>query len=645
VDLAEYADSLISAAWREHCAPPPQYTVTEWAEANRVLSAKDSAEPGPYRVRRTPYAREPQDCLGARSHIEEVVLMWGSQTSKTTVGMNWIGYTIDQNPGPIMAMWPTINVAKRNSRQRLTPMFDATPSLRKKISERKSRDEANTMLLKDFAGGVLAIVGANSGSDLSSMPMRDIFMDECDRFPVDLPGEGSPMQLAEARQTSFSRRKRLKTSTPTTKGISAIEDAYEASDRCRYHVPCPHCGEMQPLEWGAKDPHGLKWTKDSKGTPIRGTVRYVCRANGCEISEHHKTQMLDGGRWIAENPAADKKVRGFHLSSLYSPLGWLSWFDLAKEWTAAIEASAKGDHSLLRVFVNTRLAETFDDDAGERTDEHVLKRRAADIPLGVVQWGHYIRTIGVDVQGDRLELYDWAWGRGMRRQLVNRAVFHGDPALPESDPTSPWQALTTYLRAPVKHASGVDIMLAAAMVDSGGHHTQQVYVYCRNHRHESVHAVKGVSITGRPILGKPTDQEINHRGDRIKHGVKLWPVGTDTAKSEIYGRLRVAEAGPGYVTLSRLLPDEVFAQITAERLSTKFVRGRARLEWTKAPGVRNEALDCAVYALAGAHWAGMDRWREEWSQYQAKAEPGAEAPAPRPARKLRRGSFVLNLRR
>jgi phage terminase large subunit GpA-like protein len=203
LDDAE-AEAIFDRVWREQCAPPPRLTVTEWAEANRVLSGKDSAEPGPYRVRRTPYAREPQDCLGARSDVEEVVLMWGAQTSKTTVGTNWIGYTIDHNPGPMMALWPTLSVAKRNSRQRLTPMFTSTPSLRKKISPQKSRDEANTMLLKDFSGGVLAIVGANAGSDLASMPMRDIFMDEVDRYPQDIPGEGRPGQLAEARQTSFS---------------------------------------------------------------------------------------------------------------------------------------------------------------------------------------------------------------------------------------------------------------------------------------------------------------------------------------------------------------------------------------------------------------------------------------------------------
>jgi phage terminase large subunit GpA-like protein len=394
------------------------------------------------------------------------------------------------------------------------------------------------------------------------------------------------------------------------------------------------------LEWGAKVSHGIKWDRGPNNEPVRGSLRYVCRENGCEISEHFKTKMLEGGKWVAHSQKADGRTRGFKLSSLYSPLGWLSWFELAQEWHRATVASANGDQSLLRVFINTRLAETYDEDAGEKTDQHVLRKRAQDIPLGVVQWGHYIRTAGVDVQGDRLELYDWAWGRGMSRQLVAKAVFYGDPAIPEDEPLSPWTQLTEYREAQVLHASGTAVELACVMIDSGGHHTQQVYVYARNHRHERVHAVKGVSIANRPILGKPSDQDINHRGDKIKGGVKLWQIGTDTAKSEIYGRLRISEPGPGYVLFSKHLPDEVFAQITSERLTTKYVKGRAKLEWTKPAASRNEALDCAVYALAGAHWVGIDRWRGEWASLQRHLEPELEPAGPpqlRPQRRRIRG--------
>jgi len=617
-DLLDASD-LVRGVLAEFLAPPPLTTVTEWAERNRVLSAKDSSEPGPYRAARTPYAREPMDCLSQTSAVEEVVLMWGAQTSKTTIGSNWLGYLVDTNPGPVMIVQPTIDMAKRYSRQRLSPMIEESPALRRKVTENRSRDDANTTLLKEFAGGFMAVAGANSAAGLRSMPVRDLFLDEIDGYPLDVDGEGDPIKLAEARQTTFARRKRLKTSTPTTAGMSRIEGAYAASDRCLYHVPCPHCGELQALEWGADAEHGLKWDKDSDGAPIRETVRYVCRHNGCEIREHHKPALLAGGAWVPQTPGAQGgRVRGFQLSSLYSPLGWLSWAELADEWTRAKDAARNGDVSLLRVFINTRLAETFEEQ-GDKADEHALRRRAEDIPLRTVMWGCLVMTMGVDVQGDRLEAYAWAWGRGMERQLVDRQVIYGDPAIAETQAGSPWAALTEYRRTPILHASGRPVPILACMIDSGGHHTQAVYAYARAHQHAGVHAVKGSSQQGKTVLGKPTDQDLTWRGEKHRRGVKLWPVGTDTAKAEIYGRLRIAQPGAGFVHLSKHLPGEVFEQLTAERLVTRYVKGHARLEWVKPPGRRNEALDCAVYALAGAHKCGIDRWKEgDWQKWEAR---------------------------
>jgi len=625
-DLAA-AELLEAALWAEFMAPPPVLTVTQWAERHRILSGKDSAEPGPYRVDRTPYAQEPMDCLSAHSPVEEVILQWGAQTSKTTIGSNWIGYLADVNPGPIMIVQPTIDMAKRYSRQRLVPMIEESPVLRRKVRENRSRDEANTTLLKEFAGGFLAIAGANSAAGLRSMPVRDLFTDEEDGYPVDVDGEGDPVQLAKARQTTFSRRKHLRTSTPTTKDFSRIEAAYLGSDQCSYHVACPHCQGLQALEWGAQAEHGIKWDKTPEGRAIPETVRYVCRHCGGEIREHHKPAMLRhasmGGlaQWVPARPGAQGgRVRGFKLSSLYSPLGWLSWQTLVEEWQRALDASRSGDRSLLRVFVNTRLADTYEED-GDKADEHALRRRAADIPLGVVTWGHFIATMGVDVQGDRLEAYTWAWGRGLERQLVERRVFYGDPALPESETGSPWAALTEHRRTPLLHASGRAVPLLACGIDTGGHHTQAVYAYVRAHQHAGVLAFKGSSQAGRGIIGKPSEQDINWRGQKMRRGVKLWPIGTDTAKSEIYGRLRLAEPGPGYVHLSKHLAPEVFEQLTAERLVTRYLKGHAKLEWVKPAGRRNEALDCAVYALAAAHYLHVDRWREgDWARWQNRVE-------------------------
>ena len=625
---------------REFMKPPPRLTVTAWAVKNRFLGPSESAEPGQYRIDRTPYAQEPQDCMSARSPVEEVVLMWAAQTSKTTVMLNCLGASIGTNPGPIMIVWPTNTVAKRNSRQRIAPLLTESPQLAEKVAANKSRDKANTTLLKEFDGGILVIAGANSAADLRSTPVRDLYLDEIDNFPLDVDGEGDPGKLAEARQTTFARKKRLKSSTPTTKDFSRIEAAYLASDRCRYHVPCPHCGAFQPLEFGADKHHGLKWDKDAAGAPIPSSVRYVCSANGCEIREHHKRVMLAGGVWVAENPGAQGgKVRGFHLSGLYSPIGWLSWREIAREWFEAMQAVAKGDVSLLRVFVNTRLAETFEEQ-GDRADQHALRKRAGDWPLRVVIIG-CVLTLGVDVQRDRIEARLWSWARGMERQLVDRAVFYGDPTLPESDKGSPWAKLTEYRRAPVHNTEGVQVPLLVTMVDSSdGHSTQAVYAYCRQHQPDNVLAIKGASTSGKPIIGKPKDQEVNWRGNKIPKGVKLWPIGTDTAKAEIYGRLRVVAPGPGYVHLSRHLPADEVEQLTSERMVTRYVKGRPRQEWVLPPGKRNEGLDCAVYALAGAHWAGVDRWSDaDWARRERMVRPrdvvkeqAPVRPAPPPQR-------------
>lgn len=620
VDLA-LADgaAVVRSIWAEYLRTPDRLTVTEWAEANRVLSAKDSAEPGPYRVSRTPYALEPQDCLSAHSQVDEVILLWGAQTSKTTIGMNWIGYLVDTNPGPLMMVQPTLNLAKRFSRQRLSPMVQACSVLARKVRGNRSRDSANTTLMKDFPGGTMVIAGANSAADLRSMPVRDLFLDEIDGYPADVDGEGDPCQLVEARQTTFARRKRLKTSTPTTKEASRIEAAFQASDRCRYHVPCPHCGDFQPLDWGADQAHGLKWDRDPQtGTVLPSSVRYVCVHNGCEILEHNKHHMLANGRWVAGAPGAQGgRVRGFQLSSLYSPLGWLSWAELAQEWIEAMEARRAGDVSLLRVFINTRLAETYEEQ-GDRADAHQLAKRAENYNLGTVPWGGLIVTQAVDVQGDRLEGKAVAWGRGEESWVVDVQVWYGDPSIPEGQPGSLWDAVTAWRRAPLVHAGGCHITAKACAVDTGGHHAQIVYSYARRHGAENVLAIKGSSQSGRPILGKPTEIEINHHGQKLKRGVRLWPIGTDTAKSLIHGRLRVQDPGPGYVHFSKRLDANYYEQLTSERLITRYVKGRPKLEWVKPSGKRNEALDLAVYNVAAAYYIGVHRFTEaHWQRFES----------------------------
>lgn len=632
------AADLIAELVAEFLSPPKRQTVTVWAEENRVLSAKDSSEPGPYSVARTPYAREPQDALSAYSLVEEVVLMWGAQTSKTTLGSNWIGSSIDLTPGPMMVVQPTIDTGKRFSRQRLTPMIEESAVLRRKVRENRSRDDANTTLLKEYPGGFLVVAGANSAAGLRSMPIRDIFFDEIDAYPHDVDGEGDPISLAEARQSTFPRRKRLKTSTPTTKGLSRIEDAFLATDQRYFHIVCPHCGERQRLVWGSDTKHGIKWEKDEAGEAMPATAHYICEHNGCVIAEHSKNVMLESGVWIPHNPGAHPRRRGYHLSSLYSPLGWLSWATLVEEWVTARQAAKLGDQSKMRAFLNTRLAETWEEQ-GDKVQHHELARRAEDYELGIVPMGGLMTVMGVDTQPDRLEARVWSYGRSEESWLVQRHIIYGDPNLDESLEGSPWKRLTEIRRTPLMHASGAQMMIEATTIDMGGHNSEAVKLYCRNHAHAHVLCIKGASQPNRPALGKPSMVDINWRGKSMPRSLKLWSIGTDTIKHLVYGRLRIVKAGPGYVHLpSALKSTDEFEQLTAERLATKYIKGHAKLEWFKPAGKRNEALDCKVYAYAAALYLGLQNMKEPgWARREAQfspaepdlfARPAAPVPAP-----------------
>jgi phage terminase large subunit GpA-like protein len=615
------AAQLMGGMWAEFFKPPADLTVSQWADQHRMLSGKASSEPGPWRTDRTPYLRQIMDDLSARSTVQEVVVMFAAQLGKSEAANNFLGYIVANEPGPIMVVLPTVDMAKRYSRQRVTPMFEETPILRRKVSDNRSRNGSNTMLMQDFAGGVMVYAGANSGAGLRSMPVRYLVMDEIDAYPLDVDGEGDPVALAEKRTSTFARKKILKTSTPTTKDFSRIEADYLQSNAAQYFVACPHCGEHQTLIWGTATPHGLRWKKSDDGKPLLGSVHYVCQHHGCIIEEHHKPAMLGGGYWAATRESSRPgRLTGYHLNALYAPLGWVSWADLVQQFTEANDAAKHGDISRLKTFTNTVLAETWEEQ-GDRSNIHELLKRAPDIPLRQVHWGLFVCTLGVDVQGDRLEAYVWAWGRGMERQLVDRQIIYGDPGLPEGEPGSPWSALTEYRRTPLQHISGRTLSIVATMVDSGGHHTQAVYEYARRYQHTHVYAVKGSSVAGKSVLGKPTEQDVNWRGQKVKRGVKLWPIGTDTAKAEIYGRLRNTEPGPGYVHISKHHHPEVFEQITSERMITRYVKGHPRLEWVKPAGKRNEALDCAVYALAAAHFLGLDRWREsDWQKAELQAQ-------------------------
>jgi phage terminase large subunit GpA-like protein len=596
-------------AWRdgflEGLRPETPLTVSEWADRYRKLSSKASAEPGPWRTDRTPYLREPMDCLSSESPVQRVVMMFAAQTGKTEAGSNWLGYVIDHAPGPMLCVQPTIEMAKRLSKQRLESMITETPVLAAKIAPARSRDSGNTMFSKEFSGGIMLMAGANSATGLRSAPCRYLFCDEVDAFPADVDGEGDPVSLAERRTTTFARRKILLTSTPTVKDFSRIEAEYQRSDQRRFYVPCPACGAMEWLKWGQ-----LKW---ADGQPE--TARYQCEHCGERFEEMHKPAMLRGGEWRATAPS-NGRTAGFHLSGLYSPLGWCSWEQLVDDFLRA-----KGDAPALKSFVNTRLAETWEEDYAAKVSADGLLARRLNYKPGVCPAGVVLLTGGVDVQDNRLAVSVWGWGEGETGWLVWHQELMGDPTQ-----TEVWEQLDHVLATEWETECGKHLKLAQVAVDSGGHCTHEVYRYVRDRVSRGVVAIKGSSRRNSPAVGKGSKVDVNWRGKVIKRGVTLYQLGTDTIKTTLFGRLRHNETTGG-LNFGLAADDEYYRQLTSERQALRYHRGFPIREWVKKAGDRNEALDCAVYGYAAMLIYGRRMNKATmWEQLRVQLEEGKKAP-------------------
>lgn len=597
---------MYKRAFLEGLRPDPDLTVSEWADQYRMLSNKASAEPGPWRTDRTPYLREIMDCMSSSSTVQKVVFMAGAQLGKTEGINNVVGYMISEAPGPAMFVQPTIEMAKRLSKQRLESLIHETPRLAEKIAPARSRDSGNTLFSKEYPGGILLLTGANSATGLRSAPCRWVLLDEVDAFPHDVDGEGDPCALAERRASTFSRRKIILTSTPTVKDMSRIEAEYLASDQRRYFVPCPHCGHMQYLQW-----KNLQWRD---GDPR--TAAYVCESCGTHIREHYKSEMLRKGEWRATAVGEDKRTAGFHLSSLYSPLGWKSWEEIVGEFLRA-----KNDAPLLKTFVNTVLGETWEEEVGARLGADGLRERAEFYESNTVPEGASLVTAGVDVQDNRVAVGLYAWGEGEECWLMWHGEIYGDPAGKKL-----WSQVDDIINRTYPRADGESVKVSAVGIDSGGHFTSEVYAYCRERRKKGVFALKGQSQRNKPPIGKPSKVDINYKGQVLKNSAELFPVGVDTIKSTLFGRLKHNETGPGYIHFHNEAGQEYFKQLTAERQVVRYVKGFAIREWKKKPGDRNEALDVLVYAYAALNFLYMRYNRNTIFEQFSKAAVKDDVP-------------------
>lgn len=596
-------------------------SVSEWADKYRILHHASSSEGGHWKTSRTPYLREIMDCLSSNSTPKRVVFMKGAQIGGTEAGLNWIGYIIHHAPGSMLYVNPTVEAAKRISRYRLSPMIDATKVLQKCVINQTS-NRGNTILQKDFKGCSLMLVGANAPTGLRSSSVRYLFLDEVDNYPEEAGTEGDPVELALQRTSNFPNKKIFMISTPTIKDASRIEQAFLEGDQRYYHVPCPTCGHYQVLRWA-------NVVFDSKHLT---EACYKCEKCGVLWHNWEKEQILARGHWVATKPL-NTEVASFHLSSLYSPHGWISWTEIAADFLRS-----KDDPNRLKVWTNTKMAETWEDMAGEQIDPtHLMvrcERYGPDLPAGVC-----VLTCGVDVQDNRLEVEIVGWGHGEESWSIAYHILYGDPSTPEL-----WAQLDEVLSRKYRHSKAVpDLQVAATCVDSGGHYTDHVINYCFARRIHGVFAIKGDGGYGKPIWPATASKS-------FKTKKPVYVIGVNDAKDTLMRRLHQTEgAGLWHFPIDR--EAEWFEQLTNEIVRKRFKAGRLIREWRpRKEGVRTEALDCRVYAYAALrclirnYRLNVDYEAERLSlvgrRDQQKPQPtaqqdGEEQPTAPPVRRVR----------
>lgn len=626
-------------------APPPRLTVTQWADKNRRLSRKASAQVGQWKTR--PYQHEPMDVF-TDPRVHTVVLMVARQTLKTEVILNALGYLIDQDPGPALVVQFRDTDCQKFSKIRLVPMMQETPCLRGKVADVKSRSSDNTIDYKEFAGGHLSIVASGSPGNLSALPIRYLFCDEIDKYPPSAGAAGDPIELAQGRQEEFWNRKTILACTPTLKGVSRIESAWEQSDKREYEVPCYKCGHFQILRW-----QQVEWDSSKPAHEQPDTARYVCENGDCDArwNDVQRWAAVKNGRYRATAPF--NGIAGFRVSGLCRLTTKLS--DLVNGFLRA-----KGNPESLKTFINEQLAELWTE-PGETLEWERLIERREEYAVGTVPMGGLFLTAGVDVQradGGRLEVEIVAWGENRESWSVDYRILYGNPSEPEV-----WNKLEDLLHESFPHESGGELVIERLFVDSGdGTTTRDVYEWVQKQPRKRVWAIKG-DRRSEQAVGPPRSVDYNSKGKKTQYGLIFRVVNVDYFKSGFYADLKKRRptdeeraAGLSYPQGFCHFPrdeaygDEHFKQVCAEKLVTHVnKRTKRSTQEYQQDRPRNEALDCRIYAMAAAWDYGSHKFQPAaWGMLKQKIEAsirakGIDAAAiPPPAiRRTTRARFAL----
>jgi len=589
--------------------PPPKLTPSQWAEAHVRIPA-GNAVPGPINFDNAPYQREVLDLMFDPT-CSRISLQWGAQVGKTQTALCGQAYAIVHEPRSQMMMQPSQGDLATWLETKWNPLADATPELRNRIAKPRGREGVNNRLMKSYPGGFLMFAWSGSPKTMRGRSAPMIVCDETDGYAV--TDEGHPVSLLWQRAATFGdQRKLVEISTPTIKGASYIEKSFLAGDQRRFHVKCPHCEGEQTFKWSNVKWDGRRSTSDEDLVHIEEhdptTARYACEHCGVLLNDGERIVAIRGGRWIAARPF--KGHASFHLNEIYSTFRNLR--DIVQSYLDKLQQDD------LQTFYNVSLAETWEV-AGESVEPNALKARAetyaAEVPEGAI----YL-TAGIDMQMDRLEVEVVGWGINEESWSIDHKILYGDPLGPEV-----WMELEEYLDTEWQHENGAKLKVQASCLDTGGTagYTQAAYDYCRGKAGRRFFAIKGVGGWGRTLVS----QAQRKQSGKTARKVDLYLVAVDEAKKLLMRRLLLTKPGPGYCHFPDYAhyDDEFYAQMTAEKLVTRRLKGFEKPEWHKTRD-RNEALDCRIYAHAALKLLNPDLSKKA-QKLAAAAKPAATTPS------------------
>lgn len=623
MDLSEIQKAITKGL--SALAAPTPMSLSAWAAEHFYLSAESSYVEQKWQA--FPYQVAILDAM-SNDDIEEVVFIRSARVGYTKMILAAMGY-FAHHKRRNQAVWqPTDEDADDFVKTEVDTMLRDVAVMGTVFPAFMQRSKDNTMRKKGFLGSTLHIRGGKAAKNYRRLSVDVAFLDEVDGFDSDVEKEGSPVVLSRKRIEGATFPKQILGSTPKLKGFSLIEGRSEqAEQQFSFRVPCPHCGGEHVVRWGGKKkPFGFKWEGDDPTT-----VLHYCPLCGEGYSQADYLTVWQKGRWVSSTGMwidPDGRFRSpdgevvraprsvsFWVWTAYSEM--TPWSQIVREFLSAQAKAKKGDTSELKTFVNTTLGETWEEDV-EKADHEQLKQRAEPYALRTLPMGVLAVTAGIDVQDDRFEIVAWGWGEGEESWPVDYQVLQANPASEAS-----WDQLDAYLKTTFQHAGGQFLGIEAAAIDTGGHFTHQVYNFVRTRGGQRLYAVRGEPAAGKPIKGRATKQDINYRGVMVKRGVRLWHVGTDTAKDLLFGRLKLIEPGPGYVHFSDQLPMAFYEQLTAEaRVIQRTPRGE-EYRWVKRKsGARNEVLDCTVYATFAAYCLDLHRYTKPmWDRLRERVAP------------------------